>query len=80
MKMNKSISLMIGAATGVAVGIVINYLFGAASETTFDAQYQSRWDWALAEGRAAAATHEVEMRRRFEVAKQPKLPPPVNNA
>ena len=75
--MNKKFALVIGAAAGAAVGLAMNYLFGAATATTFDERYQSRWDQALADGRAAAAAHEVEMRRRFEAAKYPKLPPPA---
>ncbi|MCB0062050.1 MAG: hypothetical protein KDE19_08045 [Caldilineaceae bacterium] len=76
--MNKTISVIVGAAAGTVVGLAIHYLFGAAAETTFDEQYQSRWDRAIAEGRAAAAAHEVELRRQFEIAKQPRLQPPAS--
>jgi len=68
--MNKTFSLLVGAAVGTAVGLAVDYLFGAASTTKFDEGYQSRWDQAIAEGRAAAAVHELEMRRQLAVTKQ----------
>lgn len=71
--MNKTTSLLVGAVVGTTVAFVANYIFGAASQTTYDAAYQSRWDKALAEGRAAAALHELEMRRQLEAAKRPQL-------
>ncbi len=68
--MNKTVSLLVGAAVGTAVGLAVDYLFGAASTTKFDKGYQSRWDQAVAEGRAAAAIHELEMRRQFAAKKE----------
>ena len=75
----KSAAVVIGSAIGVFVGLAINYLFGPASGTTFDERYRSRWDRALEEGREAAAAHELEMRRQFVAAKQPRLSVPEEN-
>lgn len=70
--MKKSVVLLIGSAVGAAVGLTVNYLFGAASDTTFDERYQSRWDRALDEGRQAAAAHELMLRQQLEAAKSPR--------
>ena len=61
--------VVLGSVVGAVVGLAVNYLFGAASETSFDERYRSRWDLALQEGRQAAAEHELELRRQLEVAK-----------
>ncbi len=53
--MNKWTIVAIGAAVGAGVSMVYNYLFAPAPETKFDGSYQSRLDWALAEGERAAA-------------------------
>jgi hypothetical protein len=76
--MNKWAIAAISAAVGATVGMVYNYLFAPAPETTFDGAYQSRLDWALAEGERAAAARELELRSEFEAAKhpQPALPAP----
>lgn len=68
--MGKTSNLIIGMALGAAVGIAINYLFGPTLDAQFNAQYRSRWDRALEEGKVAAAEREAELRRQFEVAKQ----------
>jgi len=71
----------IGGLLGAAASVVYNYLFGPAPETTFDKSYQSRLDWALAEGEKAAASREAELRAQFEAAKQPRPPaPPVGES
>ena len=77
--MGKFSNFMIGAAVGAAAGFAVKYLFGPAPETTFDAQYQSRLDHAIEEGRTAAQQREIELRTEL-AAKQgrsaPQLPPP----
>ena len=74
--MGKSGYLLIGALVGAAAGVVVNYLFGPAQGTTFDKNYQSRLDAAIAEGERAADLRELELRQRFEQGKlpRPKLP------
>ncbi len=67
--MKKSVALVLGGVVGTAVGLAVNYLFGAGSTTTFDENYRSRWDLALQEGRQAAAAHELELRRQLASAK-----------
>jgi hypothetical protein len=76
--MNKWGYLAIAGIVGAAAGAVYNYLFAPAPETTFDDTYQSRLDWALAEGEKAAAQREIELRAEFEAAKYtpPALPLP----
>jgi hypothetical protein len=75
---NKWGYLAIAALAGAAAGAVYNYLFAPAAETTFDGSYQSRLDWALAEGEKAAARREQELRAEFEASKRPMpaLPAP----
>jgi hypothetical protein len=73
--MNKWGFIAIAGIVGAGAAVVYNYLFGPAPETSFDGSYQSRLDWALAEGEKAAALREVELRAEFEAA---KLPAPQN--
>ena len=68
--MGKFSNFIIGAALGAGVGLVINYLFGPARETEFNAHYRSRWDRAIEEGNQAAQAHEAELRRQFAAAKR----------
>jgi len=75
--MNKSVALLLGGVVGAVVGATVSYLFGAASTTTFDENYQSRWDLALQEGRQAAAEHELALRLQLSAAKS-SPPPPTN--
>jgi hypothetical protein len=81
--MNKWAIVAFAGVAGAAVSAVYNYLFAPAPETTFDGSYQSRLDWAIAEGEKAAALRELELRAEFEAAKQPQpqLPtlPPVTD-
>jgi gas vesicle protein len=70
--MGKSSSFVVGMMAGAAVGALFTYIFAPAKETTFDAHYLSRWDWAVAEGDKAAAARELELRQEFEMAKQQK--------
>lgn len=87
--MNKWGYLAIAGFVGAAAGAIYNYLFAPAPTTTFDGSYQSRLDWALAEGERAAAQREIELRAEFEAAKSgtpvqlppspiPTLPPVPN--
>jgi hypothetical protein len=78
--MNKWGYVAIAGIIGAAAASIYNYLFAPAPETTFDDSYQSRLDWALAEGEKAAALREQELRAEFEAAKVNKpalLPPPT---
>ena len=68
--MNRWGYFAIAGIVGAAAGAICNYLFAPAPETTFDASYQSRLDWALAEGEKAAAQRELELRAEFETAKR----------
>lgn len=71
--MNPWVVAVVGGVIGLAASALYTYLFAPAPETTLDGRYQSRWDWALAEGEKAAAAREAELRAQFERA---KLPPP----
>ena len=69
--MNKWGYIAIAGAIGVAASALYNYLYAPAPETTFDGSYQSRLDWAMAEGEKAAAQRALELRAEFEAAKRP---------
>ena len=75
--MNKWSYVAIAGVLGATAGAIYNYLFAPAPTTTFDGSYQSRLDWAIAEGEKAAALRELELRAAFEAAKSPPpmLPP-----
>ena len=62
--MGKTSYFIIGAAIGAVVAVAINYLFGPADGTTFDANYRSRLDFARDEGQRAALAREAELRRQ----------------
>jgi gas vesicle protein len=68
--MNKWTSAIIGATAGAAASAVFLYLFAPARGTTFDENYQSRLDWALAEGDKAARARELELRAELESARR----------
>lgn len=68
--MGRVLSFLIGATVGVFAATVLTYLFGPARNTSFDQQYRSRWDQALADGRQAAAEHEAALRQQLAAAKQ----------
>ena len=70
----KSGYLLIGAAVGAAVAFTINYFLGPTAATTYDENYRSRLDYALEEGRRAAAAREIEMRTQLQTL---RLPPPA---
>lgn len=69
--MSRSGYLLIGAALGAAVAYTINYLFGPTEVATYDQNYRSRLDYALEEGKRAAATREIELRRELETLRLP---------
>lgn len=77
--MGKSSYLIIGAAVGAVVAVAFNYLFGPADATVYDQTYRSRLDYALDEGRRAAAAREAELRHQIQVLRRPpsQLPPPT---
>ncbi len=64
--MSKSAYLLLGAALGAAVAYTINYFVGPTAATTYDENYRSRLDYALEEGKRAAAAREAEMRRQLQ--------------
>ena len=72
--MGKSMYLLIGAALGAAVAYTVNYFFGPTDAATYDQNYRSRLDYALEEGRRAAAEREIEMRTQLQTL---RLPPPA---
>jgi hypothetical protein len=62
----KSGYLLLGAAVGAAVAFTINYFFGPTAATTYDENYRSRLDYALAEGKRAAAAREAQLRGELQ--------------
>lgn len=64
--MNRTTYLFIGAAAGAALAAALHYFLGPAPGTTYDANYRSRLDWALEEGRRAATAREQELRQQLE--------------
>ena len=73
--MNKWASAFVGAVGGAAVSAVFLYLFAPARGTTFDEKYQSRLDWALAEGEKAGREREQELLLELEQARNPSSAP-----
>jgi hypothetical protein len=70
--MGRTSNFIVGALVGTAVGLAVSYIFGPATDTTYDARYRSRWDKALDDGRSAADAREAELRGQFEQGKLPK--------
>jgi hypothetical protein len=69
--MGKSGYLMIGAALGAAIAFTINYFLGPTPAATYDENYRSRLDYALEEGKRAAAARELEMRKELQTLRLP---------
>lgn len=69
--MGKSGYLLFGAALGAAVAIAINYFLGPTDAATYDENYRSRLDFALEEGKRAAARRELEMRGQLQTLRMP---------
>ncbi|BAL98060.1 MULTISPECIES: hypothetical protein [Caldilinea] len=63
--MNRTAYFLIGAAAGAALAAALHYFLGPAPGTTYDANYRSRLDFALEEGRRAAAAREQELRQQL---------------
>ncbi|MBU6349282.1 MAG: hypothetical protein KGS73_03900 [Chloroflexi bacterium] len=63
--------LWVGALLGVGVALLLAYLLGPAPGTQYDANYRSRLDHALDEGRRAAAEQEERLRRRLNDLRRP---------
>lgn len=63
--MSKGSFLLLGAAIGAGIAIALNYFLGPAPETTYDANYRSRLDFALDEGRRAALEREQGLRQQI---------------
>lgn len=64
--MDKSGYLLFGAAVGAAVAFAINYFLGPTAATTYDENYRSRLDYALEEGKRAAAAREAQLRGELQ--------------
>lgn len=58
--------VLVGGVLGAMAAFALEYVLGPAPGTTFDAKYQSRLDYALAEGRRAADEREQELARRYQ--------------
>jgi hypothetical protein len=67
----KSGYLLFGALAGAAVALAINYFFGPTDAATYDADYRSRLDFALEEGKRTAARREAELRGEMQVLRLP---------
>lgn len=64
--MGKSGYLLIGAMVGAAAAFTINYFLGPTAATTYDENYRSRLDFALEEGKRAAAAREAQLRGELQ--------------
>ena len=72
--MGKSENLVIGLILGAAIGAAAAYIFGPSRATTFDSKYQSRWDRALAEGKAAELRRKAELEAELADTKRRHTP------
>lgn len=68
--MGKTENFVVGLFIGTTVGAAIAYIFGPAQRTTFDANYQSRWQRALSEGKKAEVEYKAALEQQFAEAKQ----------
>lgn len=66
---------MLGAALGAAAAFVINYFLGPTDAATYDENYRSRLDYALDEGKRAAAARELELRGELQALRLPAAQP-----
>lgn len=67
--MNKSVAVVLGGAIGALAAIAYTYLLGPAEQTRYDSSYQSRLDFALAEGQRAATEKELELTTQYRLAR-----------
>jgi hypothetical protein len=63
--------LLLGAAVGALVALTINYFLGPTDAATYDENYRSRLDFALEEGKRAAAERETELRIQMHTLRLP---------
>lgn len=63
--MSKGTFVLLGAAIGAGIAVALNYFLGPAPGTTYDANYRSRLDFALDEGRRAALEREQQLRQQM---------------
>ena len=76
--MGKAENLVVGLLIGAAIGAAVAYIFGPSHDTTFDANYQSRWQRALAEGKKAELEHKAELEQKLAEAKRHHTPGQVS--
>lgn len=72
--MGKAENLVVGLLIGAAVGVAVAYIFGPSRGTTFDANYQSRWGRALAEGKEAEVARKSALEQELAEAKRRHTP------
>ncbi len=58
-----------GGVIGALGAAAVSFLLGPARDTTYDERYQSRLDYALAEGARAGAAREQELLVDFRTRK-----------
>ncbi len=76
--MSKTGAAVWGGVFGALAAAAVSYLLGPARDTTYDERYQSRLDYALAEGERAGAAREQELladfrTRKVALAKTPQV-------
>ena len=70
----KAENLVVGLLIGAALGAAAAYIFGPSRGTTFDANYHSRWDRALAEGKEAEVARKAALEQELAEAKRRHTP------
>ncbi len=65
--MSRSTALLIGAVIGAVGAAAYAWLLGPAKGTTYDSNYSSRLDYALDEGKRAAAAKEEDLMRTYRI-------------
>lgn len=72
--MGKVGNLVVGLFTGAVIGWAVTYIFGPSRRTTFDANYQSRWDRAMAEGKEAESARKAALEQELAEARRRHTP------
>jgi hypothetical protein len=67
--MSKLSAAVWGGVVGALGAAAVSYLLGPARDTVYDERYQSRLDFALAEGARAGAAREQELLTDFRLRK-----------